>query len=344
MRNRIYNQEQIVGFIKEALEEFTHIIDSKYITKSEFTKFNKFFKNLLRQSKKKKNPYYYPKYNGEVSNDEFYYTYPAFHTYEDAKCIGRLITLNIENVPDLDLKAIYRQFPLLIENHELLISLKPNIKPGRRPKDLEKDYEAERIRKAALENKATCGICHNYWELVDMDNKKDIIADHGFTLGYGQRNNVCFGARFKSWEKSPESKIQYVKVMLKPTLKEVLNSKPSQATVDALIKMMERYKVNMDNYYKLPSDVRYDTKPPESPEYLLPGQQIGYRLSKVRNINLSLITEVWHEYKSRLENEIARFEKQIAEWVLKLTPKEGINNIDQYSKNINALVDSIMEV
>jgi hypothetical protein len=327
MRSRIYNQEQIVGFIKEALEEFTHIIDSKYITKSEFTKFNKFFKNLLRQTKKKKNPYHYPKYNGEVSNDEFYYTYPAFHTYEDAKCIGRLITLNTENVPDLDLKAIYKQFPLLIENHELLISLKPNIKPGRRPKDLEKDYEAERIRKAALENKATCGICHNYWELVDMDNKKDIIADHGFTLGYGQRNNVCFGARFKSWEKSPESKIQYVKVMLKPTLKEVLDSYPSSATVDALIKMMERYKVNMDNYYKLPSDVRYKTDKPESPEYLLPGQQIGYSLSKVRNINLSLITEVWHGYKSRLENEIARFEKQITEWVLKPTPKE-----EQYEK------------
>ena len=336
-RDRIYNQEQIVGFIKEALEEFTHIIDSKYITKSEFTKFNKFFKNLLRQTKKKRDPYYYPKYTGEVSNNEFYYTYPAFHTYEDAKCIGRYITLNSEIVPDLDIKEIYRQFPLLIENHELLISLKPNIKPGRRPKDLEKDYEAERIRKAALEDKATCGICHNYWELVDMDNKKNIIADHGFTLGYGQRNNVCFGARFKSWEKSPESKIQYVKVILKPTLKEVLDSYPSSATVDALIKMVERYKVNMDNYYKLPHDVRYDTKPPEAPEYLLPGQQIGYSLSKVRNINLSLITEVWHDYKSRLENEIARFEKQIAEWVLKPTPKERQEDIAQ-TNAINNLV------
>ena len=339
MRNRIYNQEQIVGFIKEALEEFTHIIDSKYITKSEFTKFNKFFKNLLRQTKKKKNPYYYPKYNGEVSNDEFYYTYPAFHTYEDAKCIGRLITLNTESVPDLNIKEIYKQFPLLIENHELLISLKPNIKPGRRPKDLEKDYEAERIRKAALENKATCGICHNYWELVDMDNKKDIIADHGFTLGYGQRNNVCFGARFKSWEKSPESKIQYVKVMLKPTLKEVLNSKPSQATVDALIKMVKQYEIADNFYWNLSREDRFDKKPPEAPEYLLPGQQIGYRLykPKVKNVNLSLITEVWFEYKSRLENEIARFEKQIAEWVLKPTPKERQEDIAQ-TNAINNLV------
>ncbi len=319
MRNRIYNQEQIVGFIKEALEEFTHIIDSKYITKSEFTKFNKFFKNLLRQTKKKKNPYYYP---SNPNSKEFEYTYPAFHTYEDAKCIGRYITLNTEYVPDLDLKAIYRQFPLLIENHELLISLKPNIKPGRRPKDLEKDYEAERIRKAALEDKATCGICHNYWELVDMDNKKNIIADHGFTLAYGQRNNVCFGARFKSWEKSPESKIQYVKVMLKPTLKEVLNSKPSQATVDALIKMVLKYKENMNDYFKLSREDRYKAEHPKAPEYLLPGQQIGYSLANCKNTNLSLITEVWHNYKSRLENEIARFEKQIAEWVLKPTPRE----------------------
>ena len=330
MRNRIYTQENIISFIKEALEDFTHIVDSKYITKSEFTKFNKFFKNLLRKSKKKKNPYYYA---SNPNSKEFEYTYPTFHTYEDAKCEGRYITLKTENVPDLNLKEIYKQFPLLIENHELLISLKPNVKPGRRPKDLEKDYEAERIRKAALEDKATCGICHSYWELVDYHGKQNIIADHGFNIAFGYRSGTCFGARFKSWEKSPESKIEYVKQILKPTLKEVLNSKPSQATVDALIKMVERYKVDMDNYYKLPSDVRYDTKQPEVPEYLLPGQQMGCRLPNIRDINLSSITKVWDEYRSRLENEIARFEKQINEWVLQPTPKERINN-DTITENV----------
>ena len=330
MRNRIYTQENIISFIKEALEDFTHIVDSKYITKSEFTKFNKFFKNLLRKSKKKKNPYYYA---SNPNSKEFEYTYPTFHTYEDAKCEGRYITLKTENVPDLNLKEIYKQFPLLIENHELLISLKPNVKPGRRPKDLEKDYEAERIRKAALEDKATCGICHYYWELVDYHGKQNIIADHGFNIAFGYRSGTCFGARFKSWEKSPESKIEYVKQILKPTLKEVLNSKPSQATVDALIKMVERYKVDMDNYYKLPSDVRYDTKQPEVPEYLLPGQQMGCRLPNIRDINLSSITKVWDEYRSRLENEIARFEKQINEWVLQPTPKERINN-DTSTENV----------
>ena len=324
MRDKTYTQEQIISFIKEALEEFTHIIDSKYITKSEFTKFNKFFKNLLRQSKKKKNPYYY---EGSVNSEKFVYTYPVFHTYEDTKCMGRYITLNTKYVPDLDLMRIYKMFPNLIENHELLISLKPNIKPGRRPKDLEKDYEKERLEKAAKENKATCGICHNYWELVDMDNKKDIIADHGFYIGYGQRNNVCFGARFKSWEKSPESKIQYVKVMLKPTLKDVLNSKPSQATVDALIKMYNQYKIAYDAYWALTREERQFKEPPKTPEYLLPGQIVGYTLSRVGNINLSLITEVWVEYKSALEHKIKTFEKQIAEWVLKPTPRELRDNV-----------------
>ena len=321
-KNRIYNQEQIVGFIKEALEEFTYIIDSKYITKSEFTKFNKFFKNLLRQTKKKKNPYYYPKYDGSISNEEFVYTYPAFHTYEDAKCTGKYITLNTEYVPDLDLKAIYRQFPLLIENHELLLSLKPFIKPGRRPKNLEKDYEAERIKKAALENKATCGICHDYWELVDYHGKQNIIADHGFTIALGYRDNICFGARYKSWEKSTESKVEYLKIILKPLLKTVIESKPSQGTVDALVKWVSKYEKTKENWYNLPREKRMDTPFPDRPQYKLPGQRVGYDLANVKNINLSLITEVWFKYKSEIESQIKRFEKQIAEWVLKPTPKE----------------------
>ena len=319
MSNRTYTQEQIISFIKDALEEFAHIINSKYITKSEFTKFNKFFKNLLRQTKKKKNPYYY---EGSVNSEKFVYTYPAFHTYEDAKCCGKYITLNTQYVPDLDLMRIYKMFPNLIENHELLLSLKGSIKPGRRPKDLEKDYEKERLEKAAKENKATCGICHDYWELVDYHGKQNIIADHGFNIAFGYRDNVCFGARFKSWEKSTESKVEYLKIILRPLLKEVIDSKPSQGTVDALNKWVAQYKVELDNYYKLPYEDRKITDKPLGPEFKLPGQRIGYCLSGIRNINLSLITEVWFEYKSEIENQIARFEKQIAEWVLKPTPRE----------------------
>ena len=332
MRDKTYKQEEILEFIKEALEEFNFIIESKYITKSEFTKFNKFFKNILRLSKKKKNPYYYPNYQGNTSNDEFYWTYPTFHTYEDSKCIGKIITLNIENVPNLDLKAIYRQFPLLIENHELLISLKPFIKLGRRPKDLEKDYEAERLKKASLENKATCGICGDYWELVDMMGEgqkfglsKNVIADHGFTIrdGFG-RNGVCFGARFESWEKSPKVKIEYVEQILKPILEKVKKEEPSEGTLLALTKSMERFKIALDKYYKLSFNERRDVEQPNRPEYMLSGQKVGLLLSTTRPTTLKELVEYWNNYKASIENEIIRFQTSIKNWTLQPTPRERV--------------------
>ena len=333
MRDKTYKQEEILEFIKEALEEFNFIIESKYITKSEFTKFNKFFKNILRLSKKKKNPYFYPNYQGNTSNDEFYWTYPTFHTYEDSKCIGKIITLNIENVPNLDLKAIYRQFPLLIENHELLISLKPFIKLGKRPKDLEKDYEAERLKKASLENKATCGICSDYWELVDMGGEgqkfglsKNVIADHGFTISrFGSgRNGVCFGARFESWEKSPKVKIEYVEQILKPILEEVKKEEPSEGTLLALTKSIERFKIALDKYYKLSFNERRDVEQPNRPEFMLSGQKVGLLLSTTRPTTLNELVEYWNNYKASIENEIIRFQTSVKNWTLQPTPRERL--------------------
>lgn len=321
--SKTYTQTQIISFIKEALGELDFIIQSKYITKSEFKKFNKFFNFLLRQTKLKKNPYYF---KDNPKSEKYIYQYPVFHTYEDAKCTGRYITLSKDKVVDLDLKAIYKQFPFLIEKHELLKSLKQFAKPGRRPKNLEKDYEAEKIRKAALEDKATCGICHDYWEQVNMNGQENILADHGFFLAHGQRNNECFGSRYLPWERSPKVKIEYIDKVLKPTLDKVIKSKPSQATVDALIKWVKQFKIELDNYYNLSYEVRQKQQRPFAPEYKLPGQMIGYSLSKISNINLSLITEIWFEYKTKLQNDISHFQNQIDNWKLQSTPKERINN------------------
>ena len=86
--------------------------------------------------------------------------------------------------------------------------------------------------------------------------------------------------------------------------------------------MVEQYKIANDAYWSLSRQERQFKEPPNIPEYRLPGQRVGYTLSKITNINLSLIIEVWFEYKSKLENQIKLFEKQIAEWVLKPTPRE----------------------
>ena len=317
---RKYNYKELKDLINTDYLTFNHIIESKHIFNQEFIKFRKFFKGLTKKITYVKDT----EYNREL--EKYVPIKRQVNPYFSSGTTEYYFTLTTENVVDLNIADIQKDFPNLKKDYDLLLSLKSNVRSGRRPKDLEKDYEAERLRKAQEEDKATCGICHQYWELVDMNGQKNIIADHGFTISkYGNgRNGVCFGARFHSWEKSPESKIQYVKRILKPTLEKVIKEKPSEATVTALIKSVERFKVALDGYYKLSFDQRKDTERPMEPEYILSGQQIGYTLTKVRNINLSLITEVWFQYKSRLIEEINIFETAIKNWTLQPTPREQL--------------------
>ena len=317
---RKYNYNELKELINTDYSTFNHIIESKAIFNQEFIKFRKFFKGLTKKITYVKDT----EYNREL--EKYVPIKRQVNPYFSSGTTEYYFTLTTENVVDLNIADIQKDFPNLKKDYDLLLSLKSNVRSGRRPKDLEKDYEAERLRKAQEEDKATCGICHQYWELVDMNGQKNIIADHGFTISkYGNgRNGVCFGARFHSWEKSPESKIQYVKRILKPTLDKVIKEKPSEATVTALIKSVERFKVALDGYYKLSFDQRRDIERPMEPEYILSGQQIGYSLTKVRNINLSLITEVWFQYKSRLIEEINIFETAIKNWTLQPTPREQL--------------------
>jgi hypothetical protein len=317
---RKYNYKELKDLITTDYLTFNHIIESKHIFNQEFIKFRKFFKGLTKKITYVKDT----EYNREL--EKYVPIKRQVNPYFSSGTTEYYFTLTTENVVDLNIADIQKDFPNLKKDYDLLLSLKSNVRSGRRPKDLEKDYEAERLRKAQEEDKATCGICHQYWELVDMNGQKNIIADHGFTISkFGNgRNGVCFGARFHSWEKSPESKIQYVKRILKPTLEKVIKEKPSEATVTALIKSVERFKVALDGYYKLSFDQRRDVERPMEPEYILSGQQIGYTLTKVRNINLSLITEVWFQYKSRLIEEINIFETAIKNWTLQPTPREQL--------------------
>ena len=317
---RKYNYKELKDLITTDYLTFNHIIESKHIFNQEFIKFRKFFKGLTKKITYVKDT----EYNREL--EKYVPIKRQVNPYFSSGTTEYYFTLTTENVVDLNIADIQKDFPNLKADYDLLLSLKSNVRSGRRPKDLEKDYEAERLRKAQEEDKATCGICHQYWELVDMNGQKNIIADHGFTISkYGNgRNGVCFGARFHSWEKSPESKIQYVKRILKPTLDKVIKEKPSEATVTALTKSVERFKVALDGYYKLSFDQRRNVERPMEPEYILSGQQIGYTLTKVRNINLSLITEVWFQYKSRLIEEINIFETAIKNWTLQPTPREQL--------------------
>tara|TARA_B100000029_G_C17521364_1_gene940020 strand:- start:308 stop:1414 length:1107 start_codon:yes stop_codon:yes gene_type:complete len=363
--NRTYTYSELKDLINEELENFNHIIESKHIFNSEFNKYRKFFKGLLKKTTKTKNNYFWSDRPESETNKKFVYHYPTFNTYEDSKGYGLYFYLTKDDVVDLDMTQLYKDFPNLKKDQELLLSLKPNVRSGRRPKDLEKDYEAERLKKAAEENKATCGICNQHWELVDMEGErqkfglsKNVIADHGFTIRFGGRNGVCFGARFHCWEKSPKVKIEYVKQVLKPLLNSVLKEQPTQVTVDAYKKRIKDYFVAKEEYNNLPNELIYEyrnkkremgdsfnpttTWNPKSysenvkkvhaiyerctrPAIAFSGQQVATLITlKVEEVTLEYLTKFWFDYKTRLENEIATFETAIKNWKLQPTPRERL--------------------
>ena len=321
-----YNYKELKDLITTDYLTFNHIIESKHIFNQEFIKFRKFFKGLTKKITYVKDT----EYNREL--EKYVPIKRQVNPYFSSGTTEMYRPLTSEFFDDLDIADIQKDFPNLKADYDLLLSLKSNVRSGRRPKDLEKDYEAERLRKAQEEDKATCGICHDYWELVDMGGEgrkfnlsKNVIADHGFTIrdGFG-RNGVCFGARFESWEKSSKVKIEYVKQVLKPTLDSVTKEKPSEATVTALTKSIARFKVALDGYYKLSFDERRDTEKPNRPEYLLTGQRVGLLLSTVKPITLNELVQYWNNYKLSLQEEINRFELQIKNWKLRPTPREQL--------------------
>ena len=350
---KTYTYNELKGFINEELENFNHIIESKHIFNAEFNKYRKFFKWITKKVSYVKDD----KYDHNTSKWIPYKRpiHPAFDTYTNYS--GIRIELTKENVVDLNMTQLYKDFPNLKKDQELLLSLKPNVRSGKRPKNLEKDYEAERLRKAQLEDKATCGICHDYWEQVDMNGQKNIIADHGFFIGFGQRNNVCFGARYHAWEKSPESKIQYVKQILKPLLKSVLEEKPDVSVAHALVKRVEDYFKAQEEYRNLPNGMAYkyrqqerdsgkyfarfvkDETCPEDikkvhaikermsrPSIMFSGQQVGTPITlNTKEITLPYVTKIWSDYKDRIQADIDRFQTAIKNWKLQPTPKERAN-------------------
>jgi len=312
--NRTRTYSEFKELLNTELEMFNFCLSTNTIFKSEFTKLRKMFKGLLRKEKLKKNEWYNP---NNPDSEEFYKIEKEFHTYNGM--YGHYFKFS--NIVDFNLQQFQIEYPDLQQSYDKLLSMKESVRLGRRPKDLEKDYEAERLKKAAEEDKATCGICNQYWELVNIQDRKNIIHDHGFTIRPGFRSGVCFGARYECWEKSPESKIEYVKLVLKPTLEKVLLEQPTNKTVEYHIELVNEYKQKLDEYYnvKTPKIER-----PERPEYRVSGQQIGVNLSTTKEITLEFLTVIWTECKINLKTEITKFETAIKNWKLKPTPRERL--------------------
>ena len=92
----------------------------------------------------------------------------------------------------------------------------------------------------------------------------------------------------------------------------------------ALIKWVERFKVELEEYYKLSFNERRDVEQPNRPEFMLSGQKVGLLLSTTRPTTLKELVEYWNNYKASIENEIIRFQTSIKNWTLQPTPRERL--------------------
>ena len=201
-------------------------------------------------------------YNGELKRlKSFYYGFAKGSFAYDTDVYGSYYSNTIPLLKKYETKTWES---IANKNYKKLKTWdKSTIKSGKRPKEDTVEYKEKLYKQAQEEDKALCGICHKYWEQVDMSGtgqkfglSKNVLADHGFTLAYGGRNGVCFGARFHSWEKSPKVKIEYVKQVLNVILKGLSKQKPTVVDLDDAIQQANNYNNAVVEFSNISQDIK----------------------------------------------------------------------------------------
>jgi len=255
-------QEKTYSDIKNSLtkdyEFFNKIIGYENIYKSEFTKLNSLFKGLTKKTTYIKREEWDQKQDKIISFKSEYR--PYYTTIKGDDFYGYSLSKD-------DLNNSAKDFPNIKKDYDLLKSKKDKVKLGKRPNnecdEYKAKYQEKLYKQAQLEDKALCGICNKYWEQVDMAGEgqkfglsKNVLADHGFYLTYGGRNDVCFGARFHSWEKSPKVKIEYVKQVLNVILKGLSKQKPTVVDLDDAIQQANNYNNAVVEFENISQDTK----------------------------------------------------------------------------------------
>jgi hypothetical protein len=248
-------QEKTYSDIKKSLEKdyvyFNRIISSPNIYNSEYKILNSLFKGLTKKITYIKREEWDKKQDKIISfKSEFR---PYYTTIKGDDFYGHSLSKEV-------LDNLSKDFPNIKKDYDLLKARKDKVKLGKRPNnecdEYKAKYQEKLYKQAQVEDKALCGICNKYWEQVDMNGRENILADHGFILGWGQRNGVCFGARYLSWERSPESKVAYIEKVLNPTLKQLSKQKPTGVDLDKAIQQANNYHKLVDEYIDIPNDIK----------------------------------------------------------------------------------------
>jgi len=176
---------------------------------------------------------------------------------------------------------------------------------------LEQKKRQRELEKARVSDKVECPVCHGYAEWEKIHGEK-VVYDHGFTVGYGHRNNPCFGSRYNCWEKSPKGKQDFLDQILRYRFKFIMRNQPTQerlneinskvVEVDQKIKELDANKTIelKDKRYQL-SFLQY-----EYPTF------IGYRLQV--QLDMVLLTKLWTDAKNKTKEDILATINMLRDW------------------------------
>lgn len=184
---------------------------------------------------------------------------------------------------------------------------------------LEERKRRRELEKARISDMVECPVCHGYAEWEKIHGEK-VVYDHGFTIGYGHRNNPCYGSRYNCWEKSPKGKQDYLtKILLQrfrfinknqPTVERLNQINDQVVKADAIIKAIKEDKslTPADRAYKLRLS-HWDY-----PSFI--GMSIQVKISHDQLIQL------WNGAKNNNKQEIDQTIKMLREWQPQLTLNE----------------------
>lgn len=176
---------------------------------------------------------------------------------------------------------------------------------------LEQKKRQRELEKARVSDMVECPVCHGYAEWEKIHGEK-VVYDHGFTVGYGHRNNPCFGSRYNCWEKSPKGKQDFLNDILRNRFKFIMRNQPTQERLNEInskvVEIDQKIKELNANKTMTPKDRKYELS---FLQYQYP-TFIGYRICV--KLGMVLLTKLWTDAKNKTKEDILATIKMLRDW------------------------------
>lgn len=176
---------------------------------------------------------------------------------------------------------------------------------------LEKRKRQRELEKARVSDMVQCPVCHGYAEWEKIHGEK-VVYDHGFTIGYGHRNNPCFGSRYNCWEKSPKGKQDFLDQILRMRFKFIMRNPATVETLQKINRKIEEVDREIEILNNNQEISLADKRRQMGFLLIQYPSYLGYRISV--KLSFTQISDLWMNSKNSAKKEILEAIKMLREW------------------------------